>query len=218
VPSWHRAAQLSRLSRIMDLWTPEYVSTADIFTTPTSPYSWFSYIGVYNSIPEYAFSTSMSIVMTMSFHVMPFEKRFLKKWFSPQISAKPPSPQETEHRKKEEERRKRKKDPRVSSNKRGSNQYFERRNILQLQRFFFMWFYFLPLHHTISKTLSKIIEKVFLALFGSSFSLATHMTWVVPFLFTHEFHILEGRMKRNICWAEVRDHKKSNRVPNVEEP
>jgi hypothetical protein len=30
---------------------------------------------------------------------------------------------------------------------------------------------FSPLHHTISKTLSKIIEKVFLTLFGQSFSL-----------------------------------------------
>jgi hypothetical protein len=35
---------------------------------------------------------------------------------------------------------------------------------------------FSPLHHTISKTLSKIIEKVFLTLFGPSFSLAIHMT------------------------------------------
>jgi hypothetical protein len=65
---------------------------------------------------------------------MPFEKRFLKKSFSPQISSKSPSPQEMEHRKK---RRKGKKAPRVSSNKRGS-QYFERRKILQLQRSFFM--------------------------------------------------------------------------------
>jgi hypothetical protein len=35
---------------------------------------------------------------------------------------------------------------------------------------------FSPLHHTISKTLSKIIEKVFLTLFGPSFSLVIHMT------------------------------------------
>jgi hypothetical protein len=92
-----------------------------------------------------------------------------------------------EKRKKEKGKRK-EKAPRVSSNKRGS-QYFERRKILQLQRSFLMWFYFLPLHHTISKTLFKIIEKVFLALFGPSFSLAIYMTWVVPFLFTHELHI-----------------------------
>jgi hypothetical protein len=68
----------------------------------------------------------------------PFEKKFLKKWFSPQISSKPQSPQETEH-----EKIGKRKTPRVSSNKRGS-QYFERRKTLQLQ-----------------KSLSKIIEKVF---------------------------------------------------------
>jgi hypothetical protein len=50
--------------------------------------------------------------MTMPFHVTPFEKRFLNKRFSPQISSKAPSPQETEHRKKEKIR-KRKKAPRV---------------------------------------------------------------------------------------------------------
>jgi hypothetical protein len=57
--------------------------------------------------------------MTMPFQVMPFEKRFLKKCFSSQISSKPPS-QEREHRKKEKRRRreKKKKAPRVSSNKR----------------------------------------------------------------------------------------------------
>jgi hypothetical protein len=154
---------------------------------------------------------------------MPFEKRFLKKWFSPEISSKPPSPQETEHRKKrkkEKKEKEKKKAPRVSSDKRGS-QYFERRKILQLQRSFFMWFNFLPLHHTISKTLSKIIEKVFLAIFAPSFSLAIYMTWVASFLFTYELHIfslLDGRMKRNICWAEVRNRKRSARVPNVEKP
>jgi hypothetical protein len=47
---------------------------------------------------------------------MPFEKRFLKKWFSPQISSPPPCPQEMEHWKKRKSGRKRKA-PRVSSNK-----------------------------------------------------------------------------------------------------
>jgi hypothetical protein len=46
-----------------------------------------------------------------------------------------------------------------------------------------------PLHHTISKTLSKIIEKISLTLFGPYFSLAIYMTWVVPFFLTHELHI-----------------------------
>jgi hypothetical protein len=143
---------------------------------------------MHNSIPKYASTASISIVITMPFHVMPFEKRFSNNWFSPQILSKPPSPQEMEHRKKEKQEEKGKKAPRVSSNKRGS-QYFERRKTLQLQRSLLMWFHFLPLHHTISKTFSKIIEKVFLALFGPSFSLAIYMTWVVPFLFTHELHI-----------------------------
>jgi hypothetical protein len=71
-------------------------------------------IGVHTSIPEYASITGISIVMTMPFHVKPFQKKFLKKWFSPQISSKPSSPQETDHIKKREEKRKA---PRVSSNK-----------------------------------------------------------------------------------------------------
>jgi hypothetical protein len=71
--------------------------------------------------------------MTMPFHVMPFEKRFLNKRFSPQISSKAPSPQETEHRKKGKNKKKEKgkKAPRVFYNKRGSK-YFERRKTLQL--------------------------------------------------------------------------------------
>jgi hypothetical protein len=109
----------------------------------------------------------------------PFEKKFLKKWFSPQISSKPPSPQETGHGKKPLG---------VSSNKRGS-QYFERRKTLQLQKLFLMWFYFLPIHHTILKTLSKIICENFIALFEPSFNLAIYMTWVVSFIFIHELHI-----------------------------
>jgi hypothetical protein len=75
-----------------------------------------------------------------------------------------------EHRK---QREKRKKTPRVSSNKRGS-QYFERRKTLQPQKSSLISFHFLPHHHTISKTLTKIIEKVFLTFFGPS--LAIYMT------------------------------------------
>jgi hypothetical protein len=124
--------------------------------------------------------------MTMPFHVMPFEKRFLKEWFSPQISSKPLSPQETEHRKKKKNKKEKKlqESPQIKG-----RSIFERRKTLQPQRSFFMWFYFLPLHHTISKTLFKIIEKVFLALFGPSISLAIYMTLVVPFLFSHDLHI-----------------------------
>jgi hypothetical protein len=57
---------------------------------------------VYNSIPEYASTASIS----MPFHVMLFEKRLLEKWFYPQISSKPPSPLEMENRKKEEKEEK----------------------------------------------------------------------------------------------------------------
>jgi hypothetical protein len=94
-----------------------------------------------------------------------------------------------EHRKKKKKKerkknKKRKKAPRVSSNKRES-QYFERRKTLQL--FDVILFFPPPLYHL--KTLSKIIKKVFLALFGPSFSLAIYMALVVPFLFTHELHI-----------------------------
>jgi hypothetical protein len=54
----------------------------------------------------------------------------------------------------EHEKKGKRKAQRVSSNKRGS-QYFDTRKKLQLQKSFLMWFYFLPLHHTISKILSK---------------------------------------------------------------
>jgi hypothetical protein len=53
------------------------------------------------------------------------------------------------------------------------------RKTLQLQNLLFGAIPFSlppPLHHTISKTRSKIIEKVFLTLFGPSFSLAIYIT------------------------------------------
>jgi hypothetical protein len=163
--------------------TPEYAATADISTTLTSPQSWFSYIGVHNSIPEYVSTTSISIVMTL-----PFEKRFLKKWFLLKYHQNHQVLKRRSIEKEKKDKGKRKKAARFSSNKMGS-QYFERRKTLQLQRSFLMWFHFLLLHHTILKTLYKIIEKLFLALFGPFFSLAIYMTWVVPFLFNHELHI-----------------------------
>jgi hypothetical protein len=71
----------------------------------------------------------------------------------------------------------------------GKSIFWEEKNASTLKISFLMWFHFLPLHHTISKTLYKFIEKVFLTLFGSSFNLAIYITWVVPFLLTHELHI-----------------------------
>jgi hypothetical protein len=44
----------------------------------------------------------------MPFYVMPFEKRFMKKWTSPQLSSNPSSPQEMEHRKKEKKEKEKK--------------------------------------------------------------------------------------------------------------
>jgi hypothetical protein len=40
----------------------------------------------------------------------PFEKKFLKKWFSPQISSKPLCPQETELKRERERERERDKE------------------------------------------------------------------------------------------------------------
>jgi hypothetical protein len=67
---------------------------------------------------------------------MPFEKRFLKKRFSSQISSKSPSPQETEHRKKRkrEKRGIKRKAPRVSSNK-GEVNILIGGKTLQLQKY-----------------------------------------------------------------------------------
>jgi hypothetical protein len=44
------------------------------------------------------------------------------------------------------------------------------------KNFFLMRFHLLPLHQTIAKTLSKIIEKIFLTLYLPSFSVAIYMT------------------------------------------
>jgi hypothetical protein len=56
-------------------------------------------LAMHNSTLEYASTASI---------LKPFEKKFLKKWFSPQISSKPPSPQETKLKKEEKERKKEK--------------------------------------------------------------------------------------------------------------
>jgi hypothetical protein len=119
-------------------------------------------------------------------------KENFEEWFSPHLSSKSPSPQRYGALKKEREKVLKKEEgkrkaPRVSVNKRGS-QYFERRKIFQLQNLF-TWVHFLPLHHIIFKTLSKIIWESFIALFEPSFNLAIFMTWVVSFVFTHELHI-----------------------------
>jgi hypothetical protein len=48
---------------------------------------------MHNTTPEYASNASI---------LKPLENKFLRKWFSPQISSKPLSPQETELKKEKE--------------------------------------------------------------------------------------------------------------------
>jgi hypothetical protein len=90
------------------------------------------------------------------------------------------NPQETELREREREKEK---------EKEKENLTFWEEKYASTTKILFNVIPFSPLHHTISKTLSKSIDKIFLTVFGPSFSLATYMTWVVPFLLTHELHI-----------------------------
>jgi hypothetical protein len=79
---------------------------------------------------------------------------------------------EKKRKKIKRKKRKKKKAQRVSSNK-------GEVNILRVEKHFNFkkkFCDFLPLHHAISKILSKIIKKVFLALFGPYFNLAIYMT------------------------------------------
>jgi hypothetical protein len=120
----------------------------------------------------------------------------LKKWFFSSNIFKTANRRSIEKKKKKRgktywkkrKRGKKRKAPRVSWNK-GEVNILIGENYFNIKIFFLMWFHFLPLHHTISKTPFKIIEKVFLTLLEPSFSLAIYITWVVPFLFTHELHI-----------------------------
>jgi hypothetical protein len=126
-----------------------------------------------------------SPIFTLSQSIPFYLKRsFSRSDFSPLISSKPPSPQEMEHIKKSErkeeekvlkKKKERKKATRVSSNKRGS-QYFNRRKTLQLQNFLFYMILFSPPPSYHFENLFQIIEKIFLTLFGPSFSLAIYMT------------------------------------------
>jgi hypothetical protein len=97
--------------------------------------------------------------------------------FFSNIIKKTPSPQEKEKRKKE----KRKKGKKRKKKLQESPQIKGEVNILRGEKHFnfkepFDVIPFSPLHPTISKTLFKIIEKVFLALFGPSFNLAIYIT------------------------------------------
>jgi hypothetical protein len=55
---------------------------------------------MHNPIPEYAFTVSISTVMTIPFHVIPFEKKVFEEVnFLLKCHQNPPSPQEMEHKK-----------------------------------------------------------------------------------------------------------------------
>jgi hypothetical protein len=142
----------------------------------------------------------MSTVMTMPFHVKPFEKKvfeeviFLIKYHQNSQVLKRRSIQKIE-RKSIKERKRKKKEKEEEKEKlqeslqiKGKSIFWEEKNT-STSKILFDMIPFSPLHHTISQTLSKIIEKVFLTLFGPSFSLAKYRTWVIPFLLTHELHI-----------------------------
>jgi hypothetical protein len=107
-------------------------------------------------------------------------------WFFSSNIIKTPQVIKTQSIEKKRERKRKikywkkreRKAPWISSNKRGSH-YFERRKTLHLS----------PPASYHFKNLFQINEKVFVTLFGPSFSLVIYMTWVVPFLLTHELHI-----------------------------
>jgi hypothetical protein len=113
--------------------------------------------------------------------------------FSPLISSKPQSPQEMEHRKKERKRGRKSIEKKKESSKslfkeKEKSIFWEERNTSTSKILFYMIPFSPPPSYHFER-LFQIIEKIFLSLFGLSFSLAIYMTWLVPFSFTHELHI-----------------------------
>jgi hypothetical protein len=104
---------------------------------------------VHNFIPEYASTASISTVMTMAFHVKPFEKKvfeeviFLLKYHrNPQVFKRWSIEKREKYwkkRKKEKERKRKRKVLRVSSNK-GEVNILRGEKTFQLHNSFFMWF------------------------------------------------------------------------------
>jgi hypothetical protein len=120
----------------------------------------------------------------------------LKKWFSPLNIIKTPqvlkrwSIEKIEREKEEEKVLKIKERERLQE----SLQIKGEVNILRGGKHFNIenLFYMIPFSPPPSyhfENLFQIIEKVFVTLFGPSFSLVIYMTWVVSFLLTHELHI-----------------------------
>jgi hypothetical protein len=81
---------------------------------------------VHNFIPEYVSTASISTVMTMAFHVKPFEKKvFEEVTFLLKYHQNPPSFQEMEHRKKRKILKKEKKRKRKKKEKKSSKSLFK---------------------------------------------------------------------------------------------
>jgi hypothetical protein len=112
--------------------------------------------------------------------------------FSPLKSSKPPSPQEMEHKKREKKRKKKywKKERKLQEclHIKGVVNILRGEKHFNFKILFYMILFSPPPSYHFEK-LFQIIEKIFLTLFGPSYSLAIYMTWVVPFSFTHELHI-----------------------------
>jgi hypothetical protein len=110
-----------------------------------------------NMRPPLIFTLNQSI----PFHL---KRSFWRSEFSPLISSKPPSPQETKHREKEREREEEKVLKKEREKLQESLQIKGEVNILRggkhinFKNLFYM-IPFSPLHHTISKTISKSLRK-----------------------------------------------------------
>jgi hypothetical protein len=103
----------------------------------------------------------------MSSHL---KRKFLKKWFSPQISSKPPSAQETEHRKKEGEKvlKKREKEKKEKEEEKeklqeslqinGKSIFWEEKNSSTSKNIFYVIFspFIMPFQKPFPKSLRKL--------------------------------------------------------------
>jgi hypothetical protein len=150
---------------------------------------------VHNSTPEYA---STACILKL------FEKKFLKKWFSPQISSKPLRPQETELKEKREKRRKARK---VSLNK-GEVNILRGEWHFNFKNPFWCDLIFSPSIIPFQKPFPKSLRKNFLPFLDHP--LAWQYRWLELYPFSlpmsSTYSIYRGRMRRNNCWAKVRNH------------
>jgi hypothetical protein len=147
---------------------------------------------VHNSSPTYVSTAGI---------LKSIQKKFLKNWFSPQISSKPLSPQETELK------RKKRKAPNVSSNKEEVNIFIGERHF-NFQNPFWCDLIFSPSIIPFQKSFPKSLRK-FSWLFWTILYLGNihdSSCTLSPYPWAPHIQPIEGRMRRNICWAKVRHH------------